>query len=51
MNKLKVTNYLLGSQILLYHTLYMYAQELKFILLLIVIATLVHYPDTITKLV
>jgi len=28
-----------------------YAQELKFILLLIVIATLVHYPDTITKLV
>jgi len=28
----------------------MYAQELKSILLLIVIATLVHYPDTITKL-
>jgi len=28
-----------------------FAQELKSILLLIVIATLVHYPDTIAKLV
>jgi len=27
-----------------------YAQELKFILLLIVIVALAHYPDTITKL-